>query len=70
MSILPFIQAEEDRKLIAEINESNKVEAEIMKDVPGWKVGESSYSKRYSPPVYYRRADGNDKYRENKSTFF
>ncbi|KAI3934926.1 hypothetical protein MKX01_033970 [Papaver californicum] len=40
-AILPMLHAEEDEK-----------KRRIMKDVPGWKVGESVYhSKRWMPPA-------------------
>mmetsp|Transcript_9904 Transcript_9904/g.10003 ORF Transcript_9904/g.10003 Transcript_9904/m.10003 type:complete len:129 (-) Transcript_9904:102-488(-) len=51
IAILPYLQAESDRQLIAKITESNRQEAEIMKNVDGWKVGESVYSKRWMPPT-------------------
>lgn len=46
----PVLQAEEDRWYVAREQEMLKKEAEIMKDVPGWKVGESTfYSNRWVP---------------------
>jgi NADH dehydrogenase (ubiquinone) 1 alpha subcomplex subunit 13 len=43
-SMAPILQAEEDRWYMAREQEIMKKEAEIMKDVPGWKLGESQYS--------------------------
>ena len=48
------IKAERDRELAAYIEESRKKEAEIMKNRPDWKVGESVYSKRWNPPTKFR----------------
>ena len=42
-AMAPVIQAESDRWYMARENEMMKQEAEIMKDVHGWKVGESTY---------------------------
>jgi NADH dehydrogenase (ubiquinone) 1 alpha subcomplex subunit 13 len=39
----PLLQAEEDRWYAAREAEITKQEAEIMKNVPGWKAGESVY---------------------------
>jgi NADH dehydrogenase (ubiquinone) 1 alpha subcomplex subunit 13 len=39
-----ILQAEEDRFYVQREQEIMKKEAEIMKNVPGWKVGESPYS--------------------------
>lgn len=35
-----------------QLQENNAREAEIMKDVKDWKVGESRYSKRWLPPIH------------------
>ncbi|KAK7355339.1 hypothetical protein VNO80_14594 [Phaseolus coccineus] len=51
-SILPVLQAEEDERFVREWNKYLEHEAEVMKDVPGWKVGESVYnSGRWVPPA-------------------
>jgi NADH dehydrogenase (ubiquinone) 1 alpha subcomplex subunit 13 len=42
-AIAPFLQAEADAEYMERERENLKKEAEIMKDVPGWKVGESTY---------------------------
>jgi NADH dehydrogenase (ubiquinone) 1 alpha subcomplex subunit 13 len=42
-AMAPMLQAEEDRWYMEREREILKKEAEIMKDVPGWKVGESVY---------------------------
>ena len=52
MSIMPFLQAEQDKMLAEQIAQSNAKEAEVMKHVEGWKVGESVYSKRWSKPTH------------------
>lgn len=52
MAILPYLMAEQDRYISAKILSENKEEAEIMKNVPGWIVGESVYhGKRWLPPT-------------------
>ncbi|KAI4372716.1 hypothetical protein MLD38_010915 [Melastoma candidum] len=51
-AILPILQAEEDERFIKEWKKYLEYEAEVMKDVPGWKVGESVYhSGRWVPPA-------------------
>ncbi|KAK9824121.1 hypothetical protein WJX72_007907 [[Myrmecia] bisecta] len=51
-ALYPTLQAEEDRRWIRHRDEVLEREAEIMKDVPGWKVGESVYhGKRWMPPA-------------------
>ncbi len=49
-----MLQAELDRDTYRRAQASLRREAEIMKDVPGWKVGDSVYnSKRYVPPSVF-----------------
>ncbi|KAL2230179.1 UNVERIFIED_CONTAM: NADH dehydrogenase ubiquinone 1 alpha subcomplex subunit 13-B [Sesamum indicum] len=51
-AILPILQAEEDERFVKEWKKYLEEEARIMKDVPGWKVGESVYhSGRWMPPA-------------------
>ncbi|XP_027366643.1 NADH dehydrogenase [ubiquinone] 1 alpha subcomplex subunit 13-B [Abrus precatorius] len=51
-AILPVLQAEEDERFVKEWHKYLEYEAEVMKDVPGWKVGESVYhSGRWMPPA-------------------
>ncbi|OIV98867.1 hypothetical protein TanjilG_21202 [Lupinus angustifolius] len=51
-AILPVLQAEEDERFVREWHKYLEYEAEVMKDVPGWKVGESVYhSGRWMPPA-------------------
>ncbi|CAG8433962.1 12146_t:CDS:2 [Ambispora gerdemannii] len=48
--LVPLLQAEHDRDTYRREQAAIKREAEIMKDVPGWKPGESVYhTKRYIP---------------------
>lgn len=42
-AMAPLLQAEEDRWYYEREKEIMKQEAEIMKNVSGWKVGESTY---------------------------
>ncbi|XP_074307077.1 NADH dehydrogenase [ubiquinone] 1 alpha subcomplex subunit 13-B [Silene latifolia] len=51
-AILPLIQAEEDERFVKEWRKYLEDEAKIMKNVPGWKVGENVYnSGRWMPPA-------------------
>ncbi|KAJ7004688.1 hypothetical protein NC653_009512 [Populus alba x Populus x berolinensis] len=51
-AILPLLQAEEDERFVKEWNKYLEYEAEVMKDVPGWKVGQSVYnSGKWMPPA-------------------
>ncbi|KAK9135749.1 hypothetical protein Syun_015079 [Stephania yunnanensis] len=51
-AILPILQAEEDERFVKEWKKYLEEEARIMKDVPGWKVGESVYhSGKWMPPA-------------------
>ncbi|KAK1266526.1 NADH dehydrogenase [ubiquinone] 1 alpha subcomplex subunit 13-A [Acorus gramineus] len=51
-AILPILQAEEDKRFVEQYKKYLDEEARIMKDVPGWKIGESVYhSKRWTPPA-------------------
>lgn len=50
-----FLQLEQDMALLGKIEKANLREAEVMKDVQGWVVGENVYSKRWSPPRFGKR---------------
>ncbi|XP_076847443.1 NADH dehydrogenase [ubiquinone] 1 alpha subcomplex subunit 13 [Brachyhypopomus gauderio] len=43
IALLPLLQAEQDRRTLRMLRENLEEEAIIMKDVPGWKVGEKVY---------------------------
>ncbi|XP_071982651.1 NADH dehydrogenase [ubiquinone] 1 alpha subcomplex subunit 13 [Engystomops pustulosus] len=43
LALLPLFQAESDRRSLRILRENLEQEAIIMKDVPGWKVGESVF---------------------------
>ena len=43
VSLIPLIQAEQDRNMIRQMKENMKTEEAIMKHVKGWKAGESVY---------------------------
>ncbi|XP_069505171.1 NADH dehydrogenase [ubiquinone] 1 alpha subcomplex subunit 13 [Ambystoma mexicanum] len=52
IAMLPLLQAEHDRSVLRQLRENLEEEAKIMKDVPGWKVGESMYNTdRWVPPT-------------------
>ncbi|XP_043946585.1 NADH dehydrogenase [ubiquinone] 1 alpha subcomplex subunit 13 [Protopterus annectens] len=52
VALLPLLQAESDRRLLRMLRENLEEEAKIMKDVPGWKVGESVFhTDRWVPPI-------------------
>ncbi|XP_059846972.1 NADH dehydrogenase [ubiquinone] 1 alpha subcomplex subunit 13 isoform X2 [Hypanus sabinus] len=51
IAMMPLLQAEQDRRYLRLLRENLEEEAKIMKDVPGWKVGESVYhSDRWFTP--------------------
>lgn len=43
--------------LLDKINNKKQYEEKIMKDVPGWKLHEEIYSKRWAPPVDLKKSD-------------
>ncbi|KAL2096788.1 hypothetical protein ACEWY4_005995 [Coilia grayii] len=52
IALLPLLQAESDRRSLRVMRENLEEEAVIMKDVPGWKVGESVfYTERWVSPT-------------------
>eukprot|EP01120_Amphizonella_sp_Union-15-10_P009531 TRINITY_DN362_c0_g1_i2.p1 TRINITY_DN362_c0_g1~~TRINITY_DN362_c0_g1_i2.p1 ORF type:complete len:137 (-),score=26.31 TRINITY_DN362_c0_g1_i2:99-509(-) len=51
INILPLLQAEEDRRYLRLRAAVLEEEAELMKDDPNWKVGESPY-KNYKTSVF------------------
>ncbi|KAH8830334.1 GRIM-19 [Flagelloscypha sp. PMI_526] len=54
--LVPLIMAEGDRDIYRRQQASLEREKEIMKDVPGWKPGESVYNDpRYHTPEYALR---------------
>lgn len=51
IALMPLLQAEHDRRTLQILRENLEEEAIVMKDVPGWKVGESTYhTDRWVPP--------------------
>lgn len=52
--LIPLLTAESDRDLYRRTEAANAREQEIMKDVEGWKAGESVYNntKYYNAPKY------------------
>lgn len=60
-AIAPFLQAEADVWYHLREQEILEKEAEIMKDVPGWKVGESTYMTSRWVPRQYAMLDRNIK---------
>ncbi|XP_061835764.1 NADH dehydrogenase [ubiquinone] 1 alpha subcomplex subunit 13 [Nerophis lumbriciformis] len=43
IAMMPLIYAEQDRRTLRMMRQNLEEEAVLMKDVPGWKVGESVY---------------------------
>ncbi|XP_026169365.1 NADH dehydrogenase [ubiquinone] 1 alpha subcomplex subunit 13 [Mastacembelus armatus] len=43
IALLPLLQAEHDRRVLRMLRENLEEEEILMKDVPGWKVGESVF---------------------------
>ncbi|XP_066840136.1 NADH dehydrogenase [ubiquinone] 1 alpha subcomplex subunit 13 [Anser cygnoides] len=61
IALMPLLQAEADRRTLRMLRQNLDEEAKIMKDVPGWKVGESVFhTDRWVPPtldeLYYLRS--------------
>ncbi|KAL4444624.1 hypothetical protein ABPG77_002441 [Micractinium sp. CCAP 211/92] len=50
-ALVPFLQAEEDRRWVNANRTFQAKQAEIMKNVPDYKVGESVYKTRWMPPA-------------------
>mmetsp|Transcript_256 Transcript_256/g.448 ORF Transcript_256/g.448 Transcript_256/m.448 type:complete len:140 (-) Transcript_256:3209-3628(-) len=51
-NILPYLQAEEDVRYCIKRDDFVKMEAEIMKDRPGWEPGKSVYyTREWMPPM-------------------
>ncbi|KAM5193494.1 NADH dehydrogenase [ubiquinone] 1 alpha subcomplex subunit 13 [Mantella aurantiaca] len=52
IALMPLFQAESDRRILRTLRQNLEEEAIIMKDVPNWKVGESSFhTDRWVPPT-------------------
>ncbi|XP_045907337.1 NADH dehydrogenase [ubiquinone] 1 alpha subcomplex subunit 13 [Micropterus dolomieu] len=52
IALMPLLQAEHDRRTLRMLRENLEEEAIVMKDVPGWKVGESVFhTDRWVPPL-------------------
>ncbi|XP_044311798.1 NADH dehydrogenase [ubiquinone] 1 alpha subcomplex subunit 13 [Varanus komodoensis] len=43
VALLPLLMAEDDRRTLRILRQNLEEEAKIMKDVPGWQVGESRF---------------------------
>jgi len=50
LNLLPLLQAESDRRYLKIKSIQDRVEGEIMKEVPDWIVGENPYRTRWMPP--------------------
>jgi NADH dehydrogenase (ubiquinone) 1 alpha subcomplex subunit 13 len=52
--LIPFLQAEEDRRYVASVKERQKSEDKIMAGVPGWKSGDQGavYNTTWLPPQH------------------
>ncbi|KAI8145805.1 GRIM-19 [Fennellomyces sp. T-0311] len=59
--LIPLLTAEADRDMYRRTVAAKEREAEIMKDVKDWKVGESVYnnSKYFTPPNYVAVPESN-----------
>ncbi|XP_034412393.1 NADH dehydrogenase [ubiquinone] 1 alpha subcomplex subunit 13 [Cyclopterus lumpus] len=52
IALMPLLQAEQDRRTLRILRENLEEEAILMKDVPGWKVGESVFhTSRWVTPL-------------------
>mmetsp|Transcript_14500 Transcript_14500/g.24576 ORF Transcript_14500/g.24576 Transcript_14500/m.24576 type:complete len:146 (-) Transcript_14500:323-760(-) len=51
-TLVPLLQAEEDRRYVEYMETTNKAEASIMGKTPNWKVNENVYNNgKWYPPV-------------------
>jgi NADH dehydrogenase (ubiquinone) 1 alpha subcomplex subunit 13 len=50
-NIVPYLQAETDILYLADRRRFLRDEEVLMKDEPGWVVGESVYKTRWMPPI-------------------
>jgi hypothetical protein len=55
VTLVPYLQAEEDRRFVAARERALELEADLMKDVPDWKVsnqlcGQQILAVRVAPP--------------------
>ncbi|XP_037537633.1 NADH dehydrogenase [ubiquinone] 1 alpha subcomplex subunit 13 [Nematolebias whitei] len=54
IALMPLMHAERDRNVLRMMRENLEEEAIIMKDVPGWKVGETVFhADRWVTPMVY-----------------
>ncbi|GLC39695.1 hypothetical protein PLESTB_001854100 [Pleodorina starrii] len=49
--VQPVVQAEWDLRYLEHLRKEREEEAKIMKNVPGWKVGEPTTRHRWLPPL-------------------
>lgn len=51
-AVVPFLQAEEDRRWVKAKREAVRIEEQLMRNVPGWVPGENVYKTgRWMPPA-------------------
>ncbi|TDH66445.1 hypothetical protein CCR75_005777 [Bremia lactucae] len=56
IALLPFLQAEADVEYLTQEKHMLDKEREVMKNVPGWVAGQSTYhSNRYQAPLYAQK---------------
>jgi hypothetical protein len=55
MAIMPFLEAERDERLVADLRSAYKKEKEVMKHHPNWVLQDeaSNETKRWTPPEKY-----------------
>eukprot|EP00695_Tsukubamonas_globosa_P001179 TRINITY_DN212_c0_g1_i1.p1 TRINITY_DN212_c0_g1~~TRINITY_DN212_c0_g1_i1.p1 ORF type:complete len:133 (+),score=43.22 TRINITY_DN212_c0_g1_i1:61-459(+) len=49
-TLIPILQAEEDARFVAQMDEFNKREAEIMKGKAGWQPRNPYFTQKFVPP--------------------
>jgi NADH dehydrogenase (ubiquinone) 1 alpha subcomplex subunit 13 len=60
-AMAPVLQAEEDRWYVAREEQNLRKEAEVMKNIPGWNVGERTYFTDRWVPRHIAPMDKNQK---------
>ncbi|KAJ1675828.1 60S ribosomal protein L26A [Spiromyces aspiralis] len=66
--LIPLLQAESDRDDYRRLKAAEAREGEIMKDIPGWKVGEDVTSSRRKARKAHFGASGGDRHRLMSAT--
>uniref|UniRef100_A0A8C4NCF3 NADH dehydrogenase [ubiquinone] 1 alpha subcomplex subunit 13 n=1 Tax=Eptatretus burgeri TaxID=7764 RepID=A0A8C4NCF3_EPTBU len=68
--LMPLMQAEKDRRILRMLRKNLEEEAVVMKDVPGWKLGENMFhSDRWHIPISGEVFNLRDKKQQTREIF-